>query len=223
MSNFINFPTSSGGNSGSLGIPNPTSGSSNATTINPDSNENYWVPFYSGSEMSRYEDFSIPFIIKRGDEIRITFDVNSGSTADAVYFTEDLTVTKVTTSGPTTSSVGSDYDVTISSSTTYTHEVYENSIYDKIEVTPDPSTLFIQGGIITNFTIRRRTESDDRVIVYQSSPSGSQGFKTLSGQGYLIPNDLSPTQKRNVQTMISQLTAKNQFIDSLDVEPTASL
>ena len=71
-------------------------------------------------------------------------------------------------------------------------------------------------------TIRRRVEADDRVILFQSPPSGSIGFRTPSGQGYLIPDDLTSTQKKNVQTLINQLTAKNQNIDSLDVETTSS-
>jgi len=222
MSNFISFPTSSGSNSGSLGIPRPNAGLERSK-ISPELNRNYWVPFYSGSGMDQYEDFSIPFIIKRGDEIRVTYN-STNDEARPLYETQDFQVTQVTTRGLTTSSIGNDYGVIIvNGGTPFYHSVYENSVYDKIEVTPDPSTLEIPNGQINQFTIRRRTEADDRVIVYQSSPSGSQGFRTLSGQGYLIPNDLSPTQKRNVQTMISQLTAKNQFIDSLDVEPTASL
>ena len=222
MSNFISFPTSSGGNSGSLGIPRPNIGLE-TSKINSQLNRNYWVPFYSGSNMTNYEDFQIPFIIKRGDEIRVTWNI-TGDSARPLYETQDFTVSKVTTRGLTTSSIGNDYETIITNGgTPYSHDVYENSVYDRIEVTPDPSTFEIPDGQINQFTIRRRVEADDRVIVYQSSPSGSLGFKTLSGQGYLIPNDLSPTQKRNVQTMINQLTAKNQFIDSLDVEPTASI
>ena len=207
MSNPISFPTSSGGNSGSLGIPLPTS------NINPNSNSNYWIPTYSGSDMTRYEDFQIPFIIKRGDEIRITWNMNSGSIyTDPIYRTEDFTVLEVTTSGSTTSSAGGDYDVTITSgSTSYNHDVYENSIYNKIKVTPDPSLLSINGDVVNNFTIRRRTETNNRVIVYQSTPSGSQGFETLSGQGYLIPNDLTKEQKDNVQEIINKLKGDGMF------------
>jgi ribosomal protein L1 len=35
--------------------------------------------------------------------------------------------------------------------------------------------------------------------------------QTYSGKGYIIPNDLTETQKRNVQTLINQLKAKNSF------------
>jgi hypothetical protein len=198
MSNTISFPTSSGGNSGSLGIP--------SSSIDPNTNTNYWIPTYSGSDMTKYEDFQIPFIIKRGDEIRITWNLNSGSISpEPIYRTEDFTVLEVTTSGSTTSSIGGDYDVTIiSGSSTYDHDVYENSVYNKIKVTPNPFLLPINGYVINNFTIRRRTETNNTVIVYQSSPSGSQGFKTLSGKGLLIPNDLSDDQKSKIQSILDQ-------------------
>jgi len=103
------------------------------------------------------------------------------------------------------------------------YPIYHNSIWNILNVTPDPSTLNIPNGEILNFTIRRRVEADDRVIMFQQSPSGSSGIKTPSGQGYLIPKDLTATQKRNVQTMINQITAKNQNLDSTDVETTSSI
>lgn len=198
MSNTISFPTSSGGNSGSLGIP--------SSSIDPNTNTNYWIPTYSGSDMTKYEDFQIPFIIKRGDEIRITWNLNSGSISpEPIYRTEDFTVLEVTTSGSTTSSIGGDYDVTIiSGSSTYDHDVYENSVYNKIKVTPNPFLLPINGYVVNNFTIRRRTETGNTVIVYQSSPSGSQGFKTLSGRGLLVPNDLSDEQKSKIQSILNR-------------------
>jgi hypothetical protein len=37
--------------------------------------------------------------------------------------------------------------------------------------------------------------------------------KHILGSGYIIPNDLTQTQKRNVQTLITQLKAKNNFVD----------
>ena len=222
MSTFVNFDTASYVGTSSYGIPKPPSGISNLTKINPQLNRNYWVPYYSGSNMTNYEDFQIPFIIKRGDEIRVTWNSTNDLTRP-LYETQDFQVTEVTVSGSDTGSIGSGWKIAYNPGTTLNHAVTKNSVYNIIKVTPDPSTFEIPEGKINQFTIRRRTEADDRVIVYQSAPSGSLGFKTLSGQGYLIPNDLSPTQKRNVQTMINQLTAKNQFIDSLDVEPTASI
>jgi hypothetical protein len=49
--------------------------------------------------------------------------------------------------------------------------------------------------------------------VFSTPPSGSKGVQTKSGKGYLVPNDLTPIQKRNVQTLINQLKAKNSFRD----------
>jgi len=85
--------------------------------------------------------------------------------------------------------------------------------FDKVMVHPDPRTLDIPipSGQIFNFTLRRRIEADDRVVIYQTAPTGSEGVKTLSPSGYLIPNDFSAQQKRNVQTIINQLSAKNAF------------
>ena len=65
--------------------------------------------------------------------------------------------------------------------------------------------------MISGFTIRRRINADDRVIVFQTAPTGSNGLFTPSGDGYLVPNDLSATQKRNVLTLINQLSAKNAY------------
>ena len=222
MSEFVNFPTGSATGTGSLGIPRA---GSSLSKINPELNRNYWVPFYSGSRMDQYEDFSIPFIIKRGDEIRVTWNTTNDE-ARPLYETQDFTVVNVSPSASSGAPPQSEYVTRVidpPSVIVGTYNVSSSSIWNIINVTPNPEDFNIPNGQINQFTIRRRTEADDRVIVYQSSPSGSQGFKTLSGQGYLIPNDLSPIQKRNVQTMISQLTAKNQFIDSLDVESTSSL
>ena len=85
--------------------------------------------------------------------------------------------------------------------------------YDKIIVYPPPADVIppIPEGKIYNFTIRRRVNADDRVIVYQTPPKKSEGMRTISPSGYLIPNDFSAVQKRNTQTIINQLKAKNAF------------
>jgi hypothetical protein len=86
-------------------------------------------------------------------------------------------------------------------------------IYDRLRVVPDPKTLKkpIPGGHIKNYTIFRRVNADDRVIVEITPPTGSKGIVTPSGDGFLIPNDLTETQKRNVQTVITSLKDKNAF------------
>ena len=42
-------------------------------------------------------------------------------------------------------------------------------------------------------------------------PSGSRGIQTPSGQGFLLPRDLSPIQKSNALNIINQLKQKNAF------------
>ena len=221
MSRQAVYPPSSG-TTGSLGIPQ--SGSSKP--LNPLDPTNYYrFSPLSGSGMDNYEDFDIPFIIKRGDEIRVTWNA-SGDDARPIYETQDFTVTEPRVSGSTgnVNSYGGysgHLDPKVGAGG-FSYTIYHNSIWNILNVTPDPSTLNIPDGEIFNFTIRRRVEADDRVIMFQQSPSGSSGIKTPSGQGYLIPNDLTRTQRDNVQTMINQITAKNQNLDSLDVETTSS-
>ena len=70
--------------------------------------------------------------------------------------------------------------------------------------------------MVSAFTIRRRVNADDRVIVVQEAPTGSNGLFTPTGDGYLIPNDFSPQQKRNVLTIINQLNAKNAYREDPD-------
>ena len=86
-------------------------------------------------------------------------------------------------------------------------------IYDRLRVVPDPKTLKkpIPGGAIKNYTIFRRVNADDRVIVEITPPTGSKGIQSPSGDGFLIPNDLTEIQKRNVQTVITQLKSSNAF------------
>ena len=84
-------------------------------------------------------------------------------------------------------------------------------VYDKLIVSPDPRSLDIKipEGKIFSYTLRRRIEADDRVVIYQSAPTGSEGSKTLSPSGFIIPNDFSSQQKRNVQTIVNQLMSQN--------------
>ena len=60
-------------------------------------------------------------------------------------------------------------------------------------------------------TLRKRVEADDRVVLNINQPSGSQGALTLSGDGYLVPNDLTDIQQRNVQKLINKLKSENVF------------
>ena len=88
-----------------------------------------------------------------------------------------------------------------------------------LRVTPDPVTTLngIPGGAITKFTVRRQLEADDKVMIKNiTPPSGSKGVETPSGQGFLIPNDFSETQKSNALNIINQLKAKNAFNKPLE-------
>jgi hypothetical protein len=61
-------------------------------------------------------------------------------------------------------------------------------------------------------TIRRQVEADDKVMLKNITPPiGSLGVDTPSGQGFLIPNDFTATQKSNALNIINQLKAKNAF------------
>ena len=83
-----------------------------------------------------------------------------------------------------------------------------------IQVSPDPVTTLngLLLGEVKKFTIRRQIEADDKVMLQNiNPPSGSRGVETPSGQGFLIPNDFSQTQKSNALNIINQLKAKNAF------------
>jgi len=214
---------------GQLGIPRS---GSQVKYLNPRFDANYFnFSPTSGSSMTSYEDFSLPFIIKRGDEIRVTYNAAPAVSLTASipqYETVDFTVTAVAPMIEGSFATTTDYEAQTqkgSIAPVLHSSIVQNTIWNKLKVTPDPSTIDIPipKGEVYQFTIRRRVEADDRVIVFQTPPSGSKGFKTISGQGYLIPNDLTPTQKRNVQTMIGQLNSKNLFLDTADVEATSSI
>jgi len=83
-----------------------------------------------------------------------------------------------------------------------------------VQVTPDPNVTLngLLLGEVKKFTVRRQIEADDKVMLKNiNPPSGSLGIETLSGQGFLIPNDFSEVQKSNALNIINQLRAKNAF------------
>ena len=86
-------------------------------------------------------------------------------------------------------------------------------LFDRIVVTPDPTKLKnpIPHGKIYGMTVRKRVEADDRVVLNVNQPSGSKGVQTVSGDGYLIPDDLTDIQQRNVQKIINKLKSENVF------------
>ena len=101
--------------------------------------------------------------------------------------------------------------------------------FDKLMVTPDPRTLetTIVSGSITAFTILRREDDDRKVVVNipgnetEYTQSLNEGIKT-SPAGYLIPKDMTITQKQNALEIINQLNAKNAFKSDTDYNPNQS-
>jgi len=86
-------------------------------------------------------------------------------------------------------------------------------LFDRVKVFPNPNDIKIPipSGKIFALTLRKRQEADDRVILNAVQSSGSAGALTLSGDGYLIPNDLTNIQQRNVQKIINKLKSENVF------------
>lgn len=83
-----------------------------------------------------------------------------------------------------------------------------------LNVTPNPQDVLngIDGGAITKFTIRRQLENDSKVVIKnQPPPPNSLGTLTQTRGGFLIPDDLSETQKNNALNIINQLRQKNAF------------
>ena len=173
----------------------------------------------AGANVLGYEDYNLPFIIERGDEIRVTYNVASSSLNNGIptyttneFVTQDFTVKSVYSSALITGSLDTKtspmwfiYD------TDKPAEVLPERRFDRIGVTPDPSTLEtpIPSGSIYQFTVRKRVNADDRVIVYQTPPINSAGSQTPSGDGFLIPDDFTQIQKGNVQTLINALKSQN--------------
>jgi len=83
--------------------------------------------------------------------------------------------------------------------------------YQTIEVYPNPEDLNIPTGSVPAFTVRRKIEKNNTVIVHTPVPTGSRGSNTISGGGFLIPEDLSEIQKENVKIIINNLHSKNAF------------
>ena len=179
------------------------------------SKESYFRFNFQSSDLDRYEEFDEPFLIKKNDEIRVTYDIAGDDDESPNYITQDFLVI----------SEDSDTDNEVEGANLTHRIIYEapgsgiNSptltpfTSTRFKVHPDPSTLNIPDGEIDHFTIRRRMHTDDKVVVFRTPPSGSQGILSETQGGYLIPNDMTPIQKKNVQSLITQLNAKNTFKD----------
>lgn len=203
--------------------------------FNASSSEAYHYLDYSssikddGTNLLGYEDFNQPFLIEVGDEIRCTYNlavtnVSESSPDASEVVTQDFRVTAVDPNTDYENGTGIAVRNPSGSIHTFSLPTSIRGItsslwnYDKITVEPDPQSIaeLIPNGMVSAFTIRRRVNADDRVIVVQEAPTGSNGLFTPTGDGYLIPNDFSPQQKRNVLTIINQLNAKNAYREDPD-------
>ena len=192
-------------------VPVPSGVTPGIDSTNPN---NYYRFNPNSSSLAQYEDINEPFLIERGDEIRVTYASSS------IFYTQDFTVLNV--DSITYPQFGSNNNYRLYSNEIfgglgvfYNVGAYGVKLYNKINVYPDPSTLTnqIPSGSIYSFTHRKRKNADNVVNVILPPLEGSNGASTYSGKGYIIPNDLTETQKRNVQTLITQLKGKNNFRD----------
>ena len=170
-----------------------------------------------------YEFPNTPFLILPGDEIRVTYSA-SGDNGVSNYVQDfkvlgynqstDISQSTAFTQWPHQSgSFNNHYTVRTNGASKLPYTSYLNPSYETIKVYPEPRNLIppIPKGEIYHFTIRRRIETSNKVIIKSNPPSGSQGYQTKSGGGFLIPDDLSQTQKENVLFIINQLNSKNAF------------
>ena len=198
--------------------------------INNKNDQNYFRLNPSLSNLGNYNNLEEPFLIERGDEIRATYSkttINPFTTSASVeYFTQDFTVEGVEIQTITGSDLGTANDYSLGTNE-FSNLPGSTSVqvWSKILVTPDPSTLIntIDSGSIYSYTHRKRRNADDKMVVFSNPPSGSNGAQTISKDGFLIPNDLTPTQKKNVATLINQLKLKNAFDDNASDEITPSI
>ena len=188
----------------SLGLPYNT-------PVDPTNPSNYFNFIPLSSSLATYENSNLPFLVEKGDEIRVTYNI--GTTSLPYYVSQDFSVLEVTSFTDSNTLGSQTYSCSINLIPTLLSQSVKISIYDTFKVYPDPSTLTnkIPNGLVTNYTIRRKIQDDSKVIVFQSAPVNDQGYQTLSGPGYLIPTDFTETQKRNALTLINNLKAKNAF------------
>ena len=178
---------------------------------------NYFRFSPASSSLPQYEDLNEPFLIERGDEIRVSYAASGGAASGSLTLTQDFMVLDVGFTDYAASAADNNFQVIASNTSTGYAEfpLGDTAIrqYNKILVYPDPSTLAIPipNGNIYEYTHRKRKNADNVVNAISPPLEGTDGASTYSGGGYIIPNDLTETQKRNVQTLITQLKAKNNF------------
>jgi len=184
------------------------------SSLDSGSDFNYfkWLP--SQSLLGQYEDFQEPFLVERGDIVRVSYVTEGTSSIPQKSIVQDFTVTEVASSTYAASTFEANLFEYLSDTGSFAPGSQTVKLFNKLYVTPDPSALsnLIPTGSISAFTVVKRENSDDRVIVNTRIPSGSNGNLTPSGEGFIVPNDMTTTQKRNVLTMINQLKSQNTLL-----------
>ena len=185
--------------SGSFNLNNT---SSNNNDINP-------------TPINEYNNTTEPFLIEEGDEITVKYTIRT--TQNIVYY-QDFVVTGVPRTAGISSAIKDEFGyyytkfkLSFAPSNVPNVKTPLDNIFAKINVYPDPQSITPSIQAIDGFQIKRRVNADDRVIIYQSPPPKSKGSLSPSGEGFIIPNDLTAVQKLNVQSLITQLRAKNSF------------
>ena len=104
------------------------------------------------------------------------------------------------------------------------HSFDAGFMFDTLKVTPDPSKFKadeqILSGSIMAATLIKRKDNDTKVVLNLNQPTNQIGSLTPSGDGYLIPDDLTSTQMDNVQKIINVLKSQNSFTNPPDSNET---
>ena len=201
-------------------IPQLTLGIPSGSFIDPNLPENYININNSASGLISYEESQLPFLAQKGDEISIVYDNSfvfnlpfpTGGPYPQ-YITAVFTVLDIIDSLPDPNpATRPRFELVDNTGGTY--PTTASGFFDTLQVFPDPNYILL--GSVINWTLRRKIDNDQSVIVFQSAPPNDQGYQTLSGPGYLIPNDFTEIQTRNALTLINNLKAKNAFRDDND-------
>jgi len=192
------------------------------TKLNPNINKNNPDNYYGfnsiASNLVQYGNNELPFLIQVNDIIRVSY-ASSGNP-----ITKEFRVTSIDNYNNGIETMGW-YD-TIADSYSGPPS-YKTSPYIKFNVDPDPSTLdfpiphnssSLVGDAWANslqgvITIKRPRNDNRTINIKFTNPSGSNGIQTQIGEGYLIPEDMSPEQKQKAQALINNITTRNSLND----------
>lgn len=191
-----------------MGLPSYSGDVPAKTVVDNTLDQSYFRFNYTGSNLPGFIDSNEPFILKKGDEIVVTWNAGKGSGPKANYFTQVFQITGITGDQSVSSRI-LDYEAV--NDAYFTKKIKAESLHNHIHTHPKPSEVPEMSTVINGFTIRRRVNADDRVIIYQTPPSGAVSVNQATEGGYLIPSDFTEQQKRNALTLINQLKEKNAF------------